>query len=116
MNRSDKATEYFRQAALQGHLPALQKLDNLDREGAQEIRQGRAKKLYVDIVGQEPGNLSDGGVLNALGVEYYEGNKLNKDIHEANRYFELSAELGNKYAQYNLGFVYYHGQGFHTRI
>lgn len=107
-----KATEYFRQAALQNHQLALSQLDILDSQGAQEIRQGRCKQLYFDLNGQKPRNLSEGDILNYIGLIYDKGNdKTPKNLHEANKYFELSANLGNKNGQYNLGISYYSGTG-----
>lgn len=46
-----------------------------------------------------------------LGVEYYEGDGINKNYSEALRLFKLAAKQGESQAQANLGTMYYNGIG-----
>ncbi|HOS96257.1 MAG TPA: tetratricopeptide repeat protein [Deltaproteobacteria bacterium] len=46
-----------------------------------------------------------------LGIMYYHGDGVEKDHHEALKWFHLSAEQGDADAQFNLGFMYGRGEG-----
>ena len=45
-----------------------------------------------------------------LGVIYYEGQYISRDINKAIHYLTLAADQNHPQAQYNLGFIYYKGQ------
>ena len=57
---------------------------------------------------------AEGGVDESqfhLGLEYYEGNLIDRDYREALKWFRVAAEKGYPAAQYYLGLCYYNGYG-----
>lgn len=48
---------------------------------------------------------------NDLGVLYFYGQGVQKDIIEANRWYTIAAENGSRMAQFNIGLSYYKGEG-----
>jgi len=48
---------------------------------------------------------------NLLGEKYRDGVGVDQSYQQAKELFELSARQGNVIAQYNLGVMYYRGQG-----
>ena len=48
---------------------------------------------------------------NSLGWMYENGQGVEKDLEEAVKWYRKAADQGNAYAQYNVGVVYYKGEG-----
>lgn len=48
---------------------------------------------------------------NAMGVHYYHGDGVKKDVEEAFKWFQKAANLGQPNAQFNLGMMYQQGEG-----
>jgi TPR repeat protein len=46
-----------------------------------------------------------------LGVSYYQGDGVLRDVHKAEKWFRKAAEQGDAGAQHNLGAMYYEGDG-----
>lgn len=49
--------------------------------------------------------------ITELGVQYYDGNLIERDVNEAFKYFYKAAEMNDPLAQNNLGWMYEHGEG-----
>ena len=61
----------------------------------------------------EQGNLE---AQNYLGIHYYMGLGIKKDLSKAKYWFEKAAKNGYPDAQYNLGLMYQNGQGVERNI
>lgn len=46
-----------------------------------------------------------------VGIHYYNGYGVKKDLEKAFEYFHLAAQQGIDNAQFNIGFLYHYGQG-----
>ncbi|MDE5832275.1 MAG: sel1 repeat family protein [Desulfovibrio sp.] len=66
----------------------------------------QAMGWYIKLV--ENGDLLS---INRLGNFYHERYGIKKDLKEARRLYEIAAQNANKFAQYNLGNCYFHGEG-----
>jgi TPR repeat protein len=65
-----------------------------------------------DTVAQEKKEIDKAQIYYYSGYNYYHGEGgARKDINEAIFWFKQSADLGNQYAQYALGFIYSSGIG-----
>ena len=49
--------------------------------------------------------------MRALGMAYYEGERVEQDCEQAAEWFQKAAELGDFAAQRNLGYLYLKGKG-----
>lgn len=70
----------------------------------------KALKLYKRASARE-----DEEALFKLGIIYYKGKVVKRDLNEAFKYFKLSSNLGHIKAKYNLALLYSHkGTSFHN--
>jgi len=51
-----------------------------------------------------------------IGVLYENGTGVSKDLYQAVKYYEMSADQGCSRAQYNLGLCYYFGKGVKVNL
>ena len=103
----ERAIEYFRLAAEQGHAGAQNRLGNCYKNG-QGVRHNFIEAVRWYTKAAEQGHAF---AQNNLGNCYYRGWGVERDYNEAVKWFRKAAEQGNVYAQYKLGVCYYNGQG-----
>jgi TPR repeat protein len=64
---------------------------------------------YIDNI--KKAEAGDAEAQVKVGIAYGNGEGVAKNIHQAVYWYRKSAENGNRYGQYNLGYCYYQGLG-----
>ena len=65
----------------------------------------------IEELFEEEINDGNAEAMNALGAQYYDGNRgFEQNFQKAAYYYTLAAENGSRQAQENLGYVYYYGR------
>jgi hypothetical protein len=83
--------------------------DDLLDEGAQLQRQGKLQEALELFSGTA--EVGDPVGAYGMGVLYFQGTGVPKDMVQSTGWFQIAAEKGYAPAQYNLGNAYLHGRG-----
>ena len=102
-----EAVKWFRKAAEQGNVDALNNLGVAYRDG-QGVPQDYAEAVKWFLKAAQKGSQIAPASLGAL---YANGQGVPRDFAEAVKWFRVGAELGNAWAQYDLGVAHYEGKG-----
>lgn len=95
--------KYVEEAVLNGHKLSNVVLANFLIAGnIWDLDAGRGIELL-----EEAGKSQIPEALYYLGIEYYQGINVDKDLNKALKLFEQSAELGHKFAPFNAGVLIY---------
>ncbi|MBE7467256.1 MAG: sel1 repeat family protein [Planctomycetes bacterium] len=60
---------------------------------------------------EQPAQKGDAEAASELGLRYFQGQDVAKDLPKAAKYFQDAARLGHTHAMFNLAVMYQHGQG-----
>ncbi len=89
--------------------PCSSQADELLKRGAELVQQGK----QTEAIGlfRDSADSGDPSGDYALGVMYFEGTGVPKDMQKSTRHFRKAAQRGHVLAQYNLGNAYVHSRG-----
>lgn len=107
-----EAIKWYYKAAEQDSVEAFLALANIYNDDKTCNVKEAVKWCYKAIEQGDEEDIDEcGDLLNSLGNRYLEGSGTAKDCRKSVECFRKAAEVGNKYAQYNLALAYYTGNG-----
>lgn len=104
----DKSVELYKRAISGGYLEAYVNLSNIyaldpDTYEFKDVSRGME---YI----REGADKGVAGCISRLALAYYSGEGVQQNIRVALRWFTRASELGDKFALYMTGFIYYYGE------
>lgn len=106
-NNRMEAAKWFRKAAAQGNLRAMNILGILHVNGLGVPQDTlEAARLF-----RKTAELGDSSGMFLLGAAYITGDGVPQNLSEGARWIRKAADMGNTYAMEKLGSLYYTGQG-----
>jgi TPR repeat protein len=105
-----KASAYFYKAKMLGHAEAADAYSRLEVKAKEDASvKAEIRKFVADSSQVSDKNREDAEKEYKLGLLYYSGETIQKDLQKSLNYFKEAARLGSQKAQFRLGYMYLSG-------
>ena len=107
----DKAEEFFNKAIELGYYESYDSLATLYTfdENNQFRDEASLKKAYDYLM--KGAKLNETNCICSLANDYYYGNVVTQDYHQALRWYKKAVEAGDRFSYYMIAYMYYYGNG-----